>query len=162
MSTKIQSAIAKEDYILEIVMTNGNRLTCNMIPYLNTIQFCPLKDKTVWEAMEVLDTCLKWKGNQTVELSVDRILDLFKTEEASQREAAIKEAVSDEEWLLHIQLVNGNRMDMYMEQLLEYPMFMPLLEKGLWKTMQAKKHSLLWKNRDVSFELSVHMLLNYF
>ena len=161
MSTKIQHAIASEDYTLELVMENGNRLLCNMEPYLHTIQFCPLQDKSVWETMEVLDTCLRWQGRQIVELSVDRMLDLFKDED-SQKMAGIKEATTQGKWLLHIELINGNQMDMDVEELLEYPMFMPLLEKGLWNTLQAKKHSICWKNKDVCFELSVQMLLNYF
>ncbi len=44
-----QSAIPREDYTMDIIMNNGNRLFLDMEAQLETVQFCPLKDKAVWK-----------------------------------------------------------------------------------------------------------------
>jgi hypothetical protein len=59
-------------------MSNGNHLRFNMLPYLDTVQFCPLKDMKVWESVEVHDTYILWGGSPRVELSIDTLLAYFK------------------------------------------------------------------------------------
>jgi len=162
IATAIKQVFPKDDYFLEIIMANGNSINCDMKPYLDTIQFCPLKKKDVWRNIEIQQSSIKWRGNSVVELSIDRLLDLFMKNKQDSREVAIKEATSERKWQLHLQLVNGNWMRMDLEQLLEYPLFTPLLDKGLWNTLQVKEHSLLWENQNVKFEVPLPTLLNYF
>jgi len=66
MIVTFQSVVPMDDYTLEVAMTNGNRLKFDMKPYLNTIEFCPLKDKNVWKNVEMHDICLFWKGGAEV------------------------------------------------------------------------------------------------
>ncbi len=157
-----QSAIPREDYTMDIIMNNGNRLFLNMTAQLETVQFCPLKDKAVWNSVEVQDTCLRWMGKSVVELSIDRLLGLFKMGLKFGQDAAIERVTSEQNWLLHLELDNGNHLDMDISQLLEFSLFAPLSQKGLWKTMQAKEHSLLWKNSNIQLEIPVNTILNYF
>ena len=84
MIVAFQSVVPMDDYTLEVTMTNSNRLKFDMQPYLNTIEFCPLKDKNVWKNVEVHDTYLFWKGGAEVELSIDTLLAYFKIKEDSQ------------------------------------------------------------------------------
>lgn len=157
-----QSVVPKEDYKLDITMSNGNRLLLNMTPHLDTVQFCPLKDKAVWKSIEMQDTCLRWIGKSSVELSIDRLLGLFGTGRQVGLDAAIDKVTSDQNWKLHLELDNGNHLDMDMSQLLQFSMFAPLSKKGLWKTMQAKEHSLLWRDTNIQLEISISTILNYF
>ena len=78
MIVTFEKAIPMKDYSLQIIMSNGNRLKFNMLPYLDTVQFCPLKDMGIWENVEVHDTYLSWKGSARVELSIDTLLAYFK------------------------------------------------------------------------------------
>lgn len=78
MIVAFKSAIPKEDYTLQITMTNGNTLKFNMKPYLDTVQFCPLKDRAGWENVKVYDSYLLWIGSTKVELSIDTLLSYFK------------------------------------------------------------------------------------
>lgn len=162
MSTIITKATPKDDYTLEIFTANNNRLMCDMKPYLDTILFCPLRDMETWKQIEIMDTCLIWRGKSTIELSIDRLLDLFIKGKSYNRDVVIDSASIQQEWILHVILANSNWMDMDFRQLFQYPLFSPLIEKGLWKTMKANRHSFLWKNSNVSLEISMHMLLNYF
>ncbi|KXL54164.1 hypothetical protein CLNEO_03910 [Anaerotignum neopropionicum] len=157
-----QSAVPREDYTLDIIMNNGNRLFLDMSTQLETVQFCPLKDKTIWNSVEVQDTCLRWGGNSTVELSIDRLAGLFKMGVKFGEDAKIDRVTSEKNWLLHLELDNGNRLDMDMSQLLEFSLFAPLLQKGLWKTIKAKEHSLLWQDSNIQLEIPVSTILHYF
>ncbi|WP_053956384.1 DUF2442 domain-containing protein [Inediibacterium massiliense] len=157
-----QSVVPREDYKLDVTMTNGNRLLLNMVPQLETVQFCPLKDKAVWKSVEMQDTFLRWIGKSPVELSIDRLLGLFKMGLKFGKDAAIDKVVSEKNWLLHLELDNGNQVNMDMSQLLQFSVFAPLYQKGLWKTMQAKEHSLLWQDSNIQLEISVNTILNYF
>jgi len=78
MIVKLIKAIPMKDYTLKIIMSNGNCLKFDMLPYLDTVQFCPLKDMTVWEKVEVHDAYLLWNGSARVELSIDTLLSYFK------------------------------------------------------------------------------------
>lgn len=77
MIVTFKSAVPMDDYTLEVTMTNGNRLKFNMEPYLDTVQFCPLRDREVWKNVKVYDTYLLWKCSTKVELSIDEILNYF-------------------------------------------------------------------------------------
>lgn len=78
MIVTFKNAVPMEDYTLEVTMTNDNTLKFNMEPYLDTVQFCPLKDKEIWKDVKVYDTYLLWKGSTKVELSIDVLLSYFK------------------------------------------------------------------------------------
>jgi len=162
MIVTFQSAIPKEDYTLEITMTNNNQLVVNMKPHLDTVQFCPLKDTAVWRNIEVKDTSLCWRGSSKVELSVDTLLALFQTGEETGQDSCVQEAAAKKDWKLSLQLNNGNHIHMDVEQLLEYSMFAPLLRRGLWKTMRGQQHSLLWEDQSIRLELPVKSILDYF
>lgn len=157
-----QSAVLKEDYKLDVTMNNGNRLILDMAHQLETVQFCPLKDKAVWKSVEIQDTCLRWIGNSTVELSIDRLLGLFRAGMKYGQDAAIDKVTSDQNWRLHLQLDNGNQLEIDMSQLLQCSLFAPLSIKGLWKTMQVKEHSLLWQDSNIQLEIPVTTILKYF
>jgi len=73
----IKEAIPMDEYLLEITMSNGNYLTFNMSPYIDTVQYCPIKDIKVWKNVQVFDSYLLWDGSARVELSIDTILDYF-------------------------------------------------------------------------------------
>lgn len=73
----IKEAIPMDDYFLKITMSNGNYIKINMLPYLDTVQYCPLLDKEVWKNVKVFDSYLLWEGSANVELSVDTLLNLF-------------------------------------------------------------------------------------
>jgi hypothetical protein len=158
----IQSVIPKADYTLEIILTNHSRLICNMKPYIETVQFCPLKDMETWKNVETKENCLSFTGVTRVEIPIDTLLDLFMRELNVNCNSAIEKAEITQEWLLHIILKNKNQMDLDFQQLLAYPLFSPLIEKGLFQTIKAQKHSLLWKNENVALEISMHTLLRYF
>lgn len=143
-------------------MVNGNQIACDMKPYLNTIQFCLLKQKSVWERIETNQNSIRWIGDQVIELSLDRLLDLFTKDKPDSQKVAIQKATSESKWNLYLQLVNGNWMSMNLEPLLEYPIFTPLLDKGLWNKLRVNEYSLQWENQNVKFELPLHTLLNYF
>lgn len=155
-------AIPKEDYRLEVTMTNENRLEFDIKPYLDTVQFCPLKDKAVWMKIEVRNTCLRWKGNSKVELSVDTLLDLFKEGKETGQSSAIQKASVKDDWQLYLRMDNGNSLTMDVGKLLEFPLFAPLLNKGLWKTMRAQEYSLLWEDKSIRLEFPVGTILKYF
>lgn len=157
-----QSVTPREDYTMDISMNNGNRLFVDMAVQLETVQFCPLKDKEVWNSVVMQDTYLRWMCKPVVELSIDRLLGLFKMGLKFGQDAAIERVTSEQNWLLHLELDNGNRLDMDMSQLLEFSLFAPLSQKGLWQTMQAKEHSLLWQNSNIQLEIPVNTILNYF
>jgi len=162
MIVTFKSAIPKEDYTLEITMTNKNQMIVDMKPHLNTVQFCPLKDAVVWRNIEVRDTSLRWRGSSKVELSVDTLLALFRAGEETGQDSCVQEAAAKKGWKLSLQMDNGNRIHMDVEQLLEYSVFAPLLSKGLWRTMRGQQHSLLWEDKNIRLELPVKIILDYF
>ena len=162
MIVTFQTAVTKEDYMLEVTMTNHNRMYLNMHPHLNTVQYCPLKDITVWKNIEVKNTSLSWKGSSKVEVSSGELRHLFMKGKEMGGHAIIEEAVAKQDLLLYLRMNNGSHIKMSMGQLLEYPLFAPFLSRGLWQTMQAKEQSLLWKDKNISLELPVKSILDYF
>ena len=157
-----ESAVPKEDYTLSVTMTNGNRLTVDMSPHLNTVQFCALKDLEVWRDVEVRETSLCWKGAPSAELSVDRLLSLWEAGGQVGQESSIAQATSEQGWQLHVLLQNGNRLQMDMRPLLSFPLFGPLSQKVLWKSLQAEEHSLRWGDARIRLELPLSSILQYF
>lgn len=162
MIVTFQNAVPKEDYQLDITMTNTNRLVFDMKPHLDTVQFCPLKDQEVWMNIEVRKTCLRWKGNSKVELSVDNLLNLFKEGKETEQGSSIQEATVKDDWQLDLRMDNGNSLTMDMEELLEFPLFAPLSQKGLWKNMCAQAYSLVWEDKNIRLELPIKSILDYF
>lgn len=78
MIVTFHNAIPLDNHILQVTTSNGNRLKFDFKPYLNTIQFAPLKDPALWQKVEVGETCLYWRGCSGVELSLDTLLAYFK------------------------------------------------------------------------------------
>jgi hypothetical protein len=162
MIVSFQNAVPKEDYMLEVIMTNQNRMYLNMHPHLNTVQYCPLKDIAVWENIEVKNTSLNWKGSSKVEMSSGELRHLFMKGKEKGGQAVIEEAVAKKDLLLRLWMDNGSHIEMGMEQLLDYPLFAPLLSRGLWQTMQVKEQSLLWEDKNIHLELPLKSILDYF
>lgn len=157
-----QSAVPKADYTLTVTLQSGNWLTINMKPHLQTVQFCPLKEKAVWQNVEVQETSLRWKGAPAAELSLDRLLSLWKSGTQARQEAAIVEAMPSQGWRLQVMLNNGNSLQMDFCPLLQFPMFAPLSQKSLWKTMQVQEHTLLWQDSNIRLALPLQVFLKYF
>ncbi len=156
------NAVPKADYMLKVIMTNSNWFELDMRPHLDTVQFCPLKDEAVWRNIVINKTSLHWKGSSMVELSIDALLCMLRAGEKDSREACIRNVVLNDDRRLLLQLDNGNSIDIGIEPLLKYPLFNPLLNHGLWKTLQAKEHSLLWENANIRLELSMKTIIDYF
>ncbi len=132
-----------------------------MSPYLDSVQFLPLKDKSVWSRVEAFDTRLCWRGK--LELSIDDLLGMLKEgRRFGLASSAIKEASAESGWLLRILLANGSLIEINMRELLEYPLFAPLEQKALWKSLRFKEHSLVWENQGIGMEIQLDALLKYF
>lgn len=162
MIITFENAIPKTNYILSITMTNKNHMDFDMKPYLETVQFCPLMDKAVWKNIEIRHTCLRWRGNSKVELSIDTLLGLFMAGKEAGHNSIIQDVAAKEDWWLYLLMDNSNSLTMDIGQLLEFPLFAPLSQKKLWKTIKAKEHSLLWKDKNIVLELPIESILNYF
>lgn len=163
MIVTIQSADLKDNYILDITMTNGNQLSLDMTPYLDTVQFVSLRDKTIWKNVVVLETSLRWQGKSKVEISIDTLMGMVKEEKQfGQVASKIREATADECWRLSLWLENGNSITFNVRELLDYSLFAPLSQKRLWKTMKAKEHSLMWEDKNIKIELPINTLFDYF
>jgi hypothetical protein len=77
MIVTLKEAIPMDDYTLQIIMSNSNTLKFSMLPHLNTVQFCPLKDRSVWKNVQIFDTYLLWEGSARVDFSIDTLLSYF-------------------------------------------------------------------------------------
>jgi hypothetical protein len=76
MKASIAKAVAKEDYILHVILDNGNELTLDIKPLLEYPLFGQLSEVKLWKTMQVHNHYLSWRdGDVEVELSVDEILD---------------------------------------------------------------------------------------
>lgn len=145
---------------MKVTMTNGSRLELDIAPYLDTVQFLPLKDRIVWSGVKAFGSCLRW--GKKLELSIDTLLGMLKEgRRFGQEPAAIKEASAESGRLLRILLTNGSLIEINMRELLEYPLFAPLEQKALWKSLRFKEHSLIWENQGVSIEIQLDALLKY-
>lgn len=161
MIVTIKSVTTSRDYRLAVTMTNGSKLEVDIAPYLDTVQFLPLKDQSVWNSVEVFDTRLLWQGK--IELSIDTLLGMLKEgRQFGQASSIIKDASAGDCRMLRLQLDNGCLIEINMQDLLDCPPFAPLAQRTLWKTMQLKEHSLLWENQDIHIEIQMDMLLQYF
>lgn len=131
-----------------------------MLPYLDSVQFLPLKDKSVWSGVQAFGTCLRW--GEKLELSVDTLLGMLKEgRRFGQAPSVIKEASAESGRMLRILLDNGNLLAINMWELLAYPLFAPLEQKALWKSLRFKEHSLVWENQGISMEIRLDTLLKY-
>lgn len=157
-----QSAVPKADYTLTVTLQSGNWLTINMKPHLQTVQFCTLKEKAVWQSIEVQENSLRWKGAPATELSLDRLLRLWKSGAQAGLEAAIVHAMSTQGWRLQVILNNGNSLQMDFRPLLQFPMFAPLSQKSLWQTMQVQERTLVWQDSNIRLALPLQVILQYF
>ncbi|MDF2986977.1 MAG: hypothetical protein K0R50_2487 [Eubacterium sp.] len=157
MTAIVQSAVPGEDYTLSVTLSNRNRININMLPYFDSIQFLPLKDREVWKTLKVQDGCLSWQGD--VQLSVSALLYLFREETKSVQ---ITEADAGDDWRLFLRLKSGSSLYLDMEPLLEYSVFAPMVQKKLWKSLRVKEHSLLWEDESLRLELPIETILKYF
>lgn len=161
MPVTLRDARVQDDYTVDIFISNGNRLTIHFLPLLKPLSFFPLMEDNIWKDIEVREDCLSWGSGQKVEIPIEQLLDLFRKGSDYCTDAAISKAEYND-WILHLQLDNGNSLTMDMEPLLEYSVFAPLVQTKLWNTLQAREHSLLWEDTTIRLELPLQTILNYF
>ena len=161
MPISFQEVRPNEDYTIEIAMTNGNRITMDMKPFLNGAQYCALWDKTVWRSIRVREDSLLWDAAK-VDIPMDTLLELFRAGKSAGTHAAIRDAVARDDWRLLLLLDNGNLLSVDVEPLLEFSVFAPLVQRSLWKTLQARANTLIWEDEGFRMELTLDTLLDYF
>ncbi len=66
----------KEDYQLEVLLSNGGSVTLNLKTKLNTIRFGLLRDKAFFRCAETDGTVIRWSNK--VELSATEVFELIK------------------------------------------------------------------------------------
>ncbi|WKY48999.1 DUF2442 domain-containing protein [Eubacteriaceae bacterium ES3] len=74
--TEIKAVKAKENYQLEVNLTNGSMITLNLKPKLETIRFGLLRDEAFFQRAETDGRVISW-GNK-VELSTSEVFDMIK------------------------------------------------------------------------------------
>ncbi len=73
---EIKAIKIKEDYQLEIQLSNGGSIMLNLKPKLETIRFGLLKDKAFFKHAETDGTVIRWDNK--VELSIGEIFELIR------------------------------------------------------------------------------------
>lgn len=76
--------------------------------------------------------------------------------------AAIVSAVAAENHILWIALDNGNELSLDVKPLLKYARFAPLRDSKMWVSLTKRQDCLIWNNGDVTVELGLDELLDYF
>jgi hypothetical protein len=78
LKASILNAVAEDNYILYIILENGNELTLNVEPLFQYPLFATLKDIELWKNMKVGEFSIIWgEGKSKVEISIDKILNYF-------------------------------------------------------------------------------------
>jgi hypothetical protein len=78
LKASILKAVAEDNYILYIVLENGNELTLNVEPLFEYQLFAPLKNVKLWKNMKVGGFSIIWgEGSSKIEISLDKILNYF-------------------------------------------------------------------------------------
>lgn len=72
--TQIESVVPKENYILDIQLSNGNRVILNMENRLSTIRFGLLKNKEFFDKVTTDGNFIRWENK--VEISVNEVFQL--------------------------------------------------------------------------------------
>jgi len=66
---QIKSIIAKEDYMLEVILENGCSINLNMKNRLNTLRFGMLADMEFFKRATTDGTCIRWDNKIEISLS---------------------------------------------------------------------------------------------
>ena len=74
--TEIKEVKPRENYQLEVLLSNGGSVTLNLKPKLETIRFGLLRDEAFFHSAETDGTVIRW-GNK-VELSAGEVFELIK------------------------------------------------------------------------------------
>ncbi len=73
---EIKEVKPREDYQLEVLLTNGGSITLNLKPKLETIRFGLLRDETFFKQAETDGTVIRW--DDKIELSSSEIFEMIK------------------------------------------------------------------------------------
>ncbi|WP_027399890.1 DUF2442 domain-containing protein [Anaerovorax odorimutans] len=73
---EIKEVHPREDYQLEVSLTNGGSITLNLKPKLETIRFGLLKDAAFFRRVETDGTVIRWGSK--VELSTSEVFEMIK------------------------------------------------------------------------------------
>ena len=65
----IKSIIAKDDYMLEVLLENGCSIILNMKSRLNTLRFGMLADEDFFKTATTDGTCIVWDNKIEISLS---------------------------------------------------------------------------------------------
>lgn len=71
---EIKSVIARENYCLEVVLSNGSSIIINLADRLHTVRFGLLEDKAFFERATTDGTCIRW--DDTIEISSREVIEL--------------------------------------------------------------------------------------
>ena len=74
--TEIKEVHPREDYQLKVLLSNGDSVTLNFKPKLETIRFGLLKDETFFRRAETDGTVIRWENK--IELSASEVFELIK------------------------------------------------------------------------------------
>ncbi len=75
--TEIKAVYPKEDYHLEILLSNGNNVTLNLKPKLKTIRFGLLHDDEFFRLVETDGKVIRWQNKVT--LSSSEVFEMIRT-----------------------------------------------------------------------------------
>ena len=71
---QIKSIVAKDNYMLEVVLENGCSINLNMESRLKTLRFGMLADKEFFKGAITDGTCIRW-GNK-IEISLSEVFQM--------------------------------------------------------------------------------------
>lgn len=66
---QIKSIVAKDDYMLEVILENGCSISLNMKSKLKTLRFGMLADKEFFKRATTDGTCIRWDNKIEISLS---------------------------------------------------------------------------------------------
>lgn len=66
---QIRSIVAKDNYILEVILENGCSISLNMKNKLNTLRFGMLADMEFFKKASTDGTCIRWDNKIEISLS---------------------------------------------------------------------------------------------
>lgn len=78
MRASISNAVAGDDYMLYMTLTNGNEMELDFKQLYEYPLFKTLKDINKWRSIKINEYSLSWgEGSSMVELSIDELLSYF-------------------------------------------------------------------------------------
>lgn len=72
--TQIKSVVPKDNYILDVMLSNGNSVILNMESRLSTIRFGLLKDKEFFDKVATDGNFIRWENK--IEISTSEVFQL--------------------------------------------------------------------------------------